>query len=105
MKNTRKYLIQIESQNMMVLDLETTQKEFNNQFTKILNEWLNTYQYNDECRIENGAKYEIVEREFDKYYETQWMFFDGTTRVWFIRRICKNGYVFTKSLKNRRLEP
>ena len=97
--NTKKYLIQIESANMMVLDLVTTQKEFNNQFTKVMEEWLKTYEYDDDYRSEMGAKYEIVNREYEKYYETQWMFFDGTTRVWFIKRTTKNGYVFTKELK------
>ena len=97
--NTKKYLIQIESANMMVLDLVTTQKEFNNQFTKVMEEWLKTYEYDDDYRSEMGANYEIVNREYEKYYETQWMFFDGTTRVWFIKRTTKNGYVFTKELK------
>lgn len=88
------YLIQIESANMMVLDLETNQKEFNNQLVKVMEEWNNLYEKDENYRDEMGAKYSVVEREFNTFYETQYIIYDGLTRCWFIKRIAKSGYQF-----------
>lgn len=93
---TEKFYIQIESVGLMVLDLQTTKKDFQKELKRLSKEFDDVYSNDEEYARSNGANKDHITRESEKIFEEQFIFQDGTTRTWFIHRKCKDGYYFKK---------